>query len=141
MKPDVLKQIGQIEKERAQMIEQEQAKTGQIVMNQPGQPPITLNTTQIVEIIKGQQAQLEQLSKNAHQLDEMNKQLQQMLISKQQEISKLNTEISMLKRVPGAFSSGPTFNSVPIINPVFKIPTQAENKSVPTFTITDPRLI
>jgi glycosyltransferase involved in cell wall biosynthesis len=141
MKPDVLKQIGEIEKERAQMVQQEQAKTGQIVMNQPGQPPITLNTTQIVEIIKGQQAQLEQLSKNAHQLDEMNKQLQQMLISKQQEISKLNTEISMLKRVPGASSSVPTFNTVPIINPVFKIPTQAEDKSTPTFTITDPRLI
>ena len=161
MKPDVLKQLKEIETERAQLLAQEQAKSGQIVMNQPGQPPVTLTTVQIVEIIKGQQAQLEQLSKNAQQLNQMNEQLQQLLISKQQEISKLTTENSMLKRVTMGSSPLTPFTSpltpftspltqgpstkehltpVPIINPVFNAPLQSDDKVTPKFTITDSRL-
>jgi hypothetical protein len=164
MKPDVLKQIKEIEKDRARMVAEEQAKSGQIIMQQPGQPPIALNPTQVVELIKGQQAQLEQLSKNAHQLDQMNHQLQQLLISRQQEIMKLTTENSMLKKALGPeqvanassaqFASStvsafianapPTVSSdYPIINPIFDIPsnTASLNKSTPRFTITNPNLL
>lgn len=144
MKPDVLKQLKEIETERAQLLAQEQAKSGQIVMNQPGQPPVTLTTVQIVEIIKGQQAQLEQLSKTAQQLNQMNEQLQQLLISKQQEISKLTTENSMLKRVTMGSTPLTPFTTpltpVPIIDPVFNAPLQSDDKVTPKFTITDSRL-
>jgi glycosyltransferase involved in cell wall biosynthesis len=140
MKPDVLKQIKEIEIERAQMVAKEQAKSGQIVMNQPGQQPVTLNSVQIVELIKGQQAQLEQLSKTAQQLNQMNEQLQQLLISKQQEISKLTTENSMLKRVTMGSSPLAQGPLVPIIDPVFNAPLQSDDKTTPKFTITDSRL-
>jgi glycosyltransferase involved in cell wall biosynthesis len=155
MKPDVLKQIKEIEKDRARMVAEEQAKNGQIIMQQPGQQPIALNPTQVVELIKSQQAQLEQLSKNAHQLEQMNHQLQQMLISRQQEIMKLNTENSMLKKAFGpqqVANDLPAFNAnapqtvssdYPIINPIFDIPsnTASLNKSTPRFTITNPNLL
>jgi glycosyltransferase involved in cell wall biosynthesis len=144
MKPDVLKQLKEIETERAQLIAQEQAKSGQIVMNQPGQPPVTLTTVQIVELIKGQQAQLEQLSKTAQQLNQMNEQLQQLLISKQQEISKLTTENSMLKRVTMGSSHLTPFTSPsvpsPVVKPVFNVPLQSDDKITPKFTITDSSL-
>ena len=140
MKPDVLKQLKEIETERAQLIAQEQAKSGQIVMNQPGQPPVTLTTVQIVELIKGQQAQLEQLSKTAQQLNEMNGQLQQLLISKQQEISKLTTENSMLKRVTMGSSHLTPVHSTPVVKPVFNTPLQSDDKITPKFTITDSSL-
>ena len=142
MKPDVLKQLKEIETERAQLIAQEQAKSGQIVMNQPGQPPVTLTTVQIVELIKGQQAQLEQLSKTAQQLNQMNEQLQQLLISKQQEISKLTTENSMLKRVTmGSSHLTPSPSTpVPVVKPFFNAPLQSDDKITPKFTITDSSL-
>lgn len=155
MKPDVLKQIKEIEKDRARMVAEEQAKNGQIIMQQPGQPQIVLNPTQVVELIKGQQAQLEQLSKNAKQLEQMNHQLQQLLISRQQEIMKLNTENSMLKKAFGpqqvandlspfnANAPHTVSSDYPIINPIFDIPsnTTSLNKSTPRFTITNPNLL
>ena len=91
----------------------------------------------------------------------MNEQLQQLLISKQQEISKLTTENSMLKRVTMGSSPLTPFTSpltpftspltqgpstkehltpVPIINPVFNAPLQSDDKVTPKFTITDSRL-
>lgn len=155
MKPDVLKQIVEIEKERADMVASEQAKQGhQIVMQQPGQPPVTLNSMQVVELIKGQQTQMENLSRSAQQLDQMNQQLQRMLIDKQQEISKLNTEISMLKRVvastplpsaPASLPSAPAPLPSAQTTPVQTKSTQAapleSSKSTPTFAITDSSLM
>jgi glycosyltransferase involved in cell wall biosynthesis len=135
MKPDVLKQIVEIEKDREKMIAEEQAKNGQIIMQQPGQPPMVLNPGQVVELIKGQQTQLENLSKSAQQLDQMNQQLQRIIIEKQQEISKLNVEIQMLK-ISTPKLSVPT---VPVINPIFNIPSSG--KSVPKFTMNDQRFM
>jgi rRNA maturation endonuclease Nob1 len=144
MKPDVLKQIKEIENDRARMVAEEQAKSGQIIMQQPGQPPIALNPTQVVELIKGQHAQLEQLSKTAQQLDQMNQQLQQLLISRQQEIMKLTTENSMLKKAFGpqqVANAPPTVSSdYPIINKPLD-PPLSTSKSTPIFTITNPNLL
>jgi hypothetical protein len=87
-----------------------------------------------------------------------------MLISRQQEIMKLNTENSMLKKAFGpqqvandlsaqfASSTVSAFNAnaphtvssdYPIINPIFDIPSNTEslNKSTPRFTITNPNLL
>ena len=44
MKPDVLKQIAQIEKDRDKMMQEEMAKNGQIMLNQPGKPPVIYGT-------------------------------------------------------------------------------------------------
>jgi glycosyltransferase involved in cell wall biosynthesis len=140
MKPDVLKQIVEIEKERANMVAAEQSKQGQIVMQQPGQPPVTLNPGQVVELIKGQQAQMENLSRTAQQLDQMNQQLQRMLIEKQQEISKLNTEISMLKRVVASSAQVP-LPSAQVPLPSATPPATESSKSSPAFAITDPNLM
>ena len=145
MKPDVLKQIIEIEKDRARMISEENAKSGQIIMQQPGKEPVPLNPGQIVELIKNQQTQLETLSKTAQQLDQMNQQLQKFLIDKQQEIAKLNSEIANLKKAktsvqePVQEPAATIQVNNPIIDSVFtKTPT---SKSVPKFTILDPRLL
>ena len=51
MKPDVLKQIVEIEKKRDEMIKAEiekQKVNGPIMLQQPGQPPVQLNNAEVV---------------------------------------------------------------------------------------------
>ena len=77
MKPDVIAQTLQIEKERAKMA-QDAAATGgggNIVLQQHGQPPVTLNNKQIVDILQS---------------------LQNDVASRDQEIARLNREYNML---------------------------------------------
>tara|TARA_R110002072_G_scaffold46924_3_gene129918 strand:+ start:1261 stop:2352 length:1092 start_codon:yes stop_codon:yes gene_type:complete len=70
-KPDVLKQIKEIEAERAKMIEQQQQSGGQIMVSKDGQQ-VALKNDEIVGILHGQQKQLleqqEQLKKLVEQL-------------------------------------------------------------------------
>ena len=81
-KPDVLKQIKEIEEERKKMsAEQNNSK---IVVNQNGKN-IELNNQQVVEILKQQQEQIKQLI-NAHQ-------------EKDKVITKLQNEITNLKAI------------------------------------------
>jgi glycosyltransferase involved in cell wall biosynthesis len=61
-KPDVLKQIKEIEEERKNMASQHNGGQGQIVLNQNGQQ-IVLNNEQIVQIIQKQQEQLQHFAK------------------------------------------------------------------------------
>ncbi len=61
-KPDVLKQIKEIEEERKTMTAQHNGGQGQIVLNQNGQQ-IVLNNEQIVQIIQKQQEQLQHFAK------------------------------------------------------------------------------
>jgi hypothetical protein len=77
MKPDVIAQTLQLEKERAKMA-QDAAATGgggNIVLQQDGQPPVTLNNKQIVDILQA---------------------LQNDVASRDQEIARLNREYHML---------------------------------------------
>ena len=63
MKPDVIAQTLQLEKERAKMAEDAAAGAGgKIIFQQPGQEPVTLNNQQIVQIIQNLQTEVE--SKN-----------------------------------------------------------------------------
>ena len=57
MKPDVIAQTLQLEKERAKMAEDAAAAGGggNIVLQQPGQPPVTLNNKQVVDILQALQ--------------------------------------------------------------------------------------
>ena len=84
-KPDVLKQIKEIEEERRKMGAQQQQGNGQIILNQDGKQ-ITLNNQQIVQIMQKQQAQLQELSKLLIEKDKL-------IIMKDHELMKLKEQI------------------------------------------------
>lgn len=84
MKPDVLKQIAQIEKDREKMIQDEMAKNGQIMLNQPGKPPVALTAPQVVEMLTKQNEQIHVYEKRIQELESINMQLQKMLAVKSQ---------------------------------------------------------
>lgn len=81
MKPDVIAQTLQMEKERAKMAEDAAAAGGggggQIILQEPGQPPVTLNNQQIVQIIQNLQKDVEQRNKEIAQLKEDNRLLKE----------------------------------------------------------------
>jgi len=96
MKPDVIKQIAQIEKDRDKMIQEEMAKSGQIMLNQPGKPPVPMTIPQIAEMLTNQGEMLskqgEMLSKQDEQihayerriaeLENINRNLQKLILEK-----------------------------------------------------------
>jgi len=73
MKPDVLKQIAQIEKDRDKMMQEEMAKNGQIMMNEPGKPPVAMTMPQIAELLSKQG---EMISKQTEMLSKQHEQIQ-----------------------------------------------------------------
>ena len=94
MKPDVLKQIKEIEEQREKMVKEEMAKQqaagGQIMLQQPGKPPMVLNNQQIVEVIQQQQQQLQLLGQKAEDYERMIQTLQGQLVEKTKTIRDLN---------------------------------------------------
>ena len=70
MKPDVLKQIEMIKKNREEMIkaETERQQNGPIVLQQEGKPPLELNNMQVVNMIKQLQAANQQLTAETERL-------------------------------------------------------------------------
>lgn len=80
MKPDVIAQTIQLEKERAKMAEDAAAAAGgggeggpggQIILQQPGQPPVALNNQQVVQVIQQLQTEVDERNKEiAHIKDE-----------------------------------------------------------------------
>jgi hypothetical protein len=96
-KPDVLKQIKEIEEERKKMAmeyqqrQQEQGE-GKIILNQNGQN-IELNNQQIVQILQKQQEQLQQFSKLLREKDEKIKELEDKINSPSlKEITKVDVK-------------------------------------------------
>ena len=71
MKPDVIAQTLQLEKERAKMAENAAAAQGggNIVLEQPGQAPIALNNKQVVEILQNLQSDLASRDKEIMRLN------------------------------------------------------------------------
>ena len=72
-KPDVLKQMIEIEEERKRLMEKNNGQ-GQIMLNQDGKE-IPLSNEQIVNIIQNQQEQLKKLEKVLHEKDSLIKNL------------------------------------------------------------------
>jgi hypothetical protein len=79
MKPDVIAQTIQLEKERAKMAEDAAAAAangggggtgGQIILQQPGQQPVALNNQQVVQIIQQLQTDVDQRNKELAELKE-----------------------------------------------------------------------
>tara|TARA_B100001094_G_scaffold317139_1_gene359201 strand:- start:19 stop:1221 length:1203 start_codon:yes stop_codon:yes gene_type:complete len=88
-KPDVLKQIKEIEEDRRKMAMEHQKRQkeqgeGKIVLNQNGQN-IELNNQQIVQIMQKQQEQLKEFSKLLIEKDEKIKQLEDVINNKSKE--------------------------------------------------------
>lgn len=71
MKPDVIAQTLQLEKERAKMAENAAAAQGggNIVLEQPGQAPIALNNKQVVDILQNLQSDLASRDKEIMRLN------------------------------------------------------------------------
>jgi hypothetical protein len=82
MKPDVLKQIAQIEKDREKMMQEEAMKSGQIMLNQPGKPPIPLTMNQVAEMLSKQGEQIQIYERRIAELEAMNRELQKLLSAK-----------------------------------------------------------
>jgi len=61
MKPDVIKQMKELEAERALMTGDNNGSSGQIIMQRTGEEPKTLNQQEIVKIIQDQQSELKTL--------------------------------------------------------------------------------
>jgi ribosomal protein L19 len=94
MKPDVLIQIKEIEAKREQMMKDEMAKMqsgGQIMLQQPGQPPMALNNQQVVELIQQQQQHIQQLSQKCQEFEGSVTMLQKQLVDKTKTIRELSS--------------------------------------------------
>jgi len=90
MKPDVLAQIKKIEIERAKIAQQQQqqqqaggAQTSQIMIERPGQPPLTLTNQDVVKLIQQQQGHIEQLTKRNAELEQTLLQAQMQILGLQ----------------------------------------------------------
>lgn len=82
MKPDVLKQIAEIERDREKMMQEEMAKNGQIMLNQPGKPPIPMSIPQIAELLTKQGEQLQLYERRIAELENINQNLQKLILEK-----------------------------------------------------------
>tara|TARA_B110000879_G_C11132452_1_gene496633 strand:+ start:445 stop:1740 length:1296 start_codon:yes stop_codon:yes gene_type:complete len=95
MKPDVLKQIKEIEAKRAQMIkdhEEQQKQNGPIMLTREGQPPVQLTNQQVVQIMGQHKQQILDLTKTNEELQRFTNLLQQKVI----ELNKHNKPPNLL---------------------------------------------
>lgn len=98
MKPDVLIQIKQIEKDReAMMQQQQQQQSQQIMMERPGQPPVALTTPEVINMIKQQQAQIGELNARIAELENISKAAQMQIMERNDKINKLQTELKPVR--------------------------------------------
>jgi hypothetical protein len=81
MKPDVIAQTLQLEKEREKMAANAAAAGGggQIILQQPGQAPVTLNNQQVVQILQQLQKDVDERNQEIANLKEENRQLKERL--------------------------------------------------------------
>jgi len=82
MKPDVLKQIAEIERDREKMVQEEMAKNGQIMLNQPGKPPVPMSMQQVADLLSKQGEQLQVYERRIAELEGINRNLQKLLMEK-----------------------------------------------------------
>jgi len=104
MKPDVIAQTLQLEKERAKMAENAAAaQGGNILLEQPGQAPIALNNKQVVDILQNLQSDVASRDKEIMRL---NHEYQEVL----EKYEALQREHNALKAAlhPNVPATGPT---------------------------------
>lgn len=97
MKPDVLEQMIKIEENRRKQAESAVSnggQGGQIVIQQDGKEPVTLNNDKVVELLKHQQSQLQQMKEAFESLSQEHMKLKQTAQTQSNtitELQKLNT--------------------------------------------------
>ena len=96
-KPDVMKQIKEIEAERAKMMQQHGGGGSKIMINKDGQQ-IELQTEQIVQILQGQQQQLQQQKEQMQQQQEQLKKLLEQLQIRDGIIMQLKNQIELYEK-------------------------------------------
>lgn len=99
MKPDVLKQIKEIEGNRAKQIEEmkkKQMDNGPIILQRDGQD-VQLTNVQVVEIIKTQQTQIKDFMQNKEQMERFTKLLQEKVGELMTSIKEFRSENNVLK--------------------------------------------
>jgi hypothetical protein len=93
MKPDVLKQIKEIEAEREIMIQEEMKKmqaNSPIMLQRPGQEPIQLSNQDVVNMIQEQQKQIATMTQKCSELENMIVILQKQLVEKTKMVRELS---------------------------------------------------
>lgn len=101
MKPDVLKQMAEIEIQRKQQQEEQQrilqTQNAPIMMHIPNKESVQLNSHQIVDIIKQQQTSIQSLTKEKDDAAAFNKLLQQKIVALRTELDAAKDRIRMLE--------------------------------------------
>ena len=100
MKPDVLKQMKEIEERREKMIKelQEQENRKPVVVQEPGKPPRQLTTPEVVQIIKNQQNVINTMQKQVHDMQSQINSMQSEIIKKSIQYDKLKLENEELNK-------------------------------------------
>jgi hypothetical protein len=108
MKPDVLKQIKEIEAEREQMLKEEMEKmknNSPIMIQRPGQEPVALNNQEIVDMIHEQQNKLAKAGQKIGEYETMIVVLQKQLVEKTKTIQLLTKSQSPTQNTNSALEN------------------------------------
>tara|TARA_Y200000002_G_C22680395_1_gene663805 strand:- start:764 stop:2044 length:1281 start_codon:yes stop_codon:yes gene_type:complete len=100
MKPDVLKQMKEIEANRDKMIKEAMDKqnNGPIMMNEPGKEPKALNNREVVQIIENQQGQLKNMQNAINSLNNEKQQMNGGLMSLQNQLIEISMKADGLEK-------------------------------------------
>ena len=100
MKPDVLKQMKEIEANRDKMIKEAMDKqnNGPIMMNEPGKEPKALNNREVVQIIENQQGQLKNMQNAINSLNNEKQQMNGGLMSLQNQLIEVSMKADGLEK-------------------------------------------
>lgn len=100
MKPDVLKQIQEIDAERQKVVEELRQKTAAagiptIMVNEPGRPPRSLSPEEIVQLIGQLQAQVDYCTKRSTELETQCERLRSELLQKHGALTEAHRRLSI----------------------------------------------
>ena len=98
MKPDVMKQIIEIEESRRKKAEElAKQQSGQITIQQDGNGPVSLNNEQVVNLLKQQQSKIKELQQLFEQLVNENTLLKQTNLEQSMKITELQKHINLVE--------------------------------------------
>lgn len=131
MKPDVLKQMKEIEAKREAMKQdmlEKQKENGPIILNRP-EGPVQLSNKQVVEIIKQQQGEIEKMKQEKTEMDRLAELMKHKLVELHNKTVSLRKEKeaveeekkkmeSHLTQIPTESTAHPSSKKVSFVNPV-----------------------
>jgi hypothetical protein len=131
MKPDVLKQMKQIEEDRAQMATNNNMNMGgPIMMSRPGEPPVALTSQQVVELVEFQKHTIDSQNNKIVELEKMIQMLQKQIIFKSNQFNNMNKFIEDLQSKMGVNNEQEkqeeSTKAIENENNIFMIPNKSE---------------